>query len=44
MSEPTATIRVYWKDWQRLKKLFPSIEGESVAMYLRRYVEAMKNG
>ena len=41
--ESTMTIRVYAKDWKKLRVLFPGIKGESLAMYLRRYLEELKN-
>jgi len=40
--EGTITIRVYKRDWDKLKRIFPAIKGESLAMYLRRYIEELK--
>jgi len=36
--ESTVTIRVYNNDWKKLRRIFPSLKGESLAMYLRRYI------
>jgi len=38
----TITIRVGWKEFKALNKLFPSMKGESMVNYFRRYVQAMK--
>lgn len=43
MMESTITIRLYYKDWLKLQKLFPAIEGESMAMYLRRYIASLRS-
>ena len=42
MTQSVVTIRVYANDWRKLRKIFPSIKGESLAMYLRRYVAAVE--
>ena len=41
MTKGTITIRVNYSDWQKLKRFFPSIKGESIAAYLARYVAAL---
>jgi hypothetical protein len=42
--ESSITIRIYASDWKKLRRIFPGMKGESLAMYLRRYVEAIRNG
>ena len=42
MTESILTIRVYAKDWKKLKQIFPSKKGESLAKYMERYIEEMK--
>ena len=39
----TATIRVYMKDWNMLRRIFPSERGESLARYLERYIQSLKD-
>ena len=38
----TITIRVGWKEFKELQKIFPSVKGESMVTYFRRYIHAMK--
>jgi len=42
INKGTIVIRVYHKDWQKLKRIFPALKGESLARYLERYIDALK--
>lgn len=42
MTNPTITIRVNYRDWRKLQKIFPGEKGESVAHYLQRYIQSLK--
>lgn len=39
----TITIRIYLKDWRKLRKMFKAEQGESAAHYIERVMEELKN-
>ena len=44
MTKSSISIRIYTKDWNYLKRIFPPIKNESLARYLERYVDSLKTG
>lgn len=43
--KPSITIRIYLKDYNRCKRIFPAVKGESAASYFERlskYLEDLK--
>ena len=41
-TKSTITIRINYKDWKYLKKIFPPERSESFAHYFERYVTKLK--
>lgn len=45
MSDETMHIRIRWRDYKIIRRLFPAIRGETAANYfyrLRKYLEMLK--
>lgn len=38
----TKVIRIYWKDWLKMKRFLPPKKDETIADYIERIVEVLK--
>lgn len=40
----TRTIRIYFKDWKKLRKLIPGVRYETLSNYLERVIIILERG
>ena len=43
MKKATLVIRMYWRDYVKIKKGFPAKRGESMASYFERLADDLEN-
>ncbi|KKK81976.1 hypothetical protein LCGC14_2808020 [marine sediment metagenome] len=44
MKKASIVVRMYWRDYHSIRKVFPANRGESMASYFERLAEYLKGG